>query len=110
HNYGYGGDAWYQALAKADERVGQIVQALEEEDLMDTTLLIITTDHRGIGTNHGGNTPEETNIFCLAKGASIEPGTTLENIRNMDIAAVIARALRLDIPEHWDAQLPEQLF
>ncbi|MFJ7934390.1 LamG-like jellyroll fold domain-containing protein [Sporosarcina sp. NPDC096371] len=110
HNSGYGGAKWYEALGKADQHVGQIVQALEDEGLTEDTLIIITTDHGGNGTGHGGNTPQERNIFWAAKGGSIAPGTVLSDVENMDTAAVIARALRLDIPEYWDAKVPEGLF
>ena len=110
HNYGYGGDKWYDALQKADQRVGQITQALEDEGLMEDTLLIVTTDHGGNGTNHGGDTPQERDIFWAAKGGSIKPGTVLSDVENMDTAAVIAHALRLDIPENWDAKIPTGLF
>ncbi|USK72239.1 alkaline phosphatase family protein [Peribacillus asahii] len=110
HNYGYGSPKWYEALQKADQHVGQIVQALEEEGLMKDTLIIVTTDHGGKGTGHGGSSPEEQTIFWTAKGKSITPGTVLSDVENMDTAAVVARALRLDIPENWDAKIPKGLF
>ncbi|KKI93281.1 antitoxin [Bacillus sp. SA1-12] len=110
HNYGYGSQKWYEALQKADQHVGQIVQALEEEELMEDTLLIVTTDHGGKGTGHGGSSPEEQTIFWTAKGKSITPGTVLSDVENMDTAAVAAHALRLDLPENWDAKIPAGLF
>lgn len=110
HNYGYGSTKWYEALQKADQHVGQIVQTLEEEGLMEDTLIIVTTDHGGRGTGHGGSSPEEQTIFWTAKGKSITPGTVLSDVENMDTAAVVAHALRLDIPENWDAKIPTGLF
>ncbi|MFY0762496.1 alkaline phosphatase family protein [Metabacillus dongyingensis] len=110
HNYGYGSLKWYEALQKADQHVGQIVQALEEEGLMKDTLIIVTTDHGGKGYGHGGSSPEEQTIFWTAKGTSIKSGTVLSDVENIDTAAVVAHALRLDIPENWDAQLPAGLF
>ncbi|MED4203871.1 LamG-like jellyroll fold domain-containing protein [Neobacillus mesonae] len=110
HNYGYGSAKWYEAWHKADQHVGQIVQAIEEAGLMDDTLIIVTTDHGGKGTDHGGSSQEEQTIFWTAKGKSITPGTVLSNVENIDTAAVIAHALRLDIPENWDAEVPEGLF
>lgn len=110
HSYGYGSPKWYEALQKADQHAGQIVQALEEEGLMKDTLIIVTTDHGGRGTGHGGSTPEEQTIFWTAKGKSITPGTVLSNVENIDTAAVVAHALRLDIPENWDAKIPTGLF
>ncbi|PGZ92038.1 alkaline phosphatase family protein [Bacillus sp. AFS029533] len=110
HNYGYGSQRWYEALQKADQHVGQIVQTLEEEGLIEDTLIIITADHGGKGYGHGGSSPEEQTIFWTAKGKSLKPGTVLSDVENIDTAAVVAHALRLDIPENWDAQLPSGLF
>jgi uncharacterized protein YjdB len=110
HNYGYGSLKWYEALQKADQHVGQIVEALEEEGLMKDSLIIVTTDHGGKGSGHGGSSSEEQTIFWTAKGNSIKPGTVLSDVENIDTAAVVAHALRLDIPENWDAQLPAGLF
>ncbi|MED4750450.1 hypothetical protein [Brevibacillus choshinensis] len=53
---------------------------------------------------------EEQTIFWAAKGASIAPGTELSEVQNMDTAAVVAQALRLEIPKNWDAKIPEGLF
>jgi hypothetical protein len=110
HSYGYGSTKWYEALQKADQHVGQIVQALEEKGLMEDTLIIVTTDHGGRGRGHGGSSPEEQTIFWTAKGKSITPGTMLSDVENMDTPAVVAHALRLDIPENWDAKIPKGLF
>lgn len=110
HNHGYFTPEFYEQLQKEDENVGDILKALEEKGLMEDTLVIVTTDHGGKGTGHGGSSEEEQTIFWAAKGASIKPGTELSQVRNMDTAAVVARALRPDIPKNWDAQIPKGLF
>lgn len=111
HNHGYFSDKFYEQLQKADQNVGQIIKALEDAGLMKDTLIIVTTDHGGSGKGHGGNTTEEQTIFWAAKGNSIKPGTVLSSdVKNIDTAAVIAHALRLDIPNNWDAKIPSGLF
>lgn len=110
HTHGYFTPEFYDQLQKEDENVGAILEALEEKGLMEDTLVIVTTDHGGKGTGHGGSSEEQQTIFWAAKGASIKPGTELSQVRNMDTAAVVARALRLDIPKNWDAQIPKGLF
>ncbi|MCC8434790.1 alkaline phosphatase family protein [Brevibacillus sp. M2.1A] len=110
HNQGYFTPAFYKKLQKADEYVGNILEALEEEGLMEDSLIIITTDHGGKGTGHGGSSPGEQTIFWAAKGGSITPGTELSEVVNTDTAAVVAHALRLELPENWDAKIPEGLF
>ena len=110
HNYGYYTPKFYEQAKKADQYVGQIVQTLEDEGLMKDTLLILTSDHGGKGTGHGGDSSVEQTVFWAAKGASIKPGTALTDVEVVDTAAVIAHALRLDIPENWDAEIPTGLF
>ncbi|MEK3888359.1 LamG-like jellyroll fold domain-containing protein [Bacillus sp. FSL K6-3431] len=111
HGNGYYTPKFYEQLQKADQYIGQIVQALEEEGLMDDTLIVVTADHGGTRSgSHGGNSPEEQTVFWAAKGKSIKSGTTLSDVEVVDTAAVVAHALRLDIPENWDAQLPAGLF
>lgn len=110
HTYGYFTPKFYEQAQKADQYVGQIIHALEEEGLMEDTLVILTADHGGKGTGHGGDSTAEQTIFWAAKGASIEPGTVLNGVENVDTAAVVAHALRLDIPENWDAEIPAGLF
>ncbi|MED4582381.1 alkaline phosphatase family protein [Brevibacillus choshinensis] len=110
HDQGYFTPKFYEQLQKEDEYVGDIIKALEEQGLMDDTLMILTSDHGGKGTGHGGSSLEEQTIFWAAKGASIAPGTELSEVQNMDTAAVVAQALRLEIPKNWDAKIPEGLF
>lgn len=110
HTYGYYTSKFYEQAQKADQYVGQIVRALEDEGLMEDTLVILTSDHGGKGTGHGGDSTVEQTVFWAAKGASIEPGTVLTGVEVVDTAAVVAHALRLDIPENWDAEIPAGLF
>ncbi|MFE5323536.1 LamG-like jellyroll fold domain-containing protein [Paenibacillus sp. NPDC056579] len=111
HTYGYYTPKFYEQVQKADQYVGRILKALEEKGLTEDTLVVITADHGGKGTGHGGSTPQEQTIFWAAKGNSIKPGTVLAGeVRNIDTAAVVAHALRLDIPSNWDAKIPAGLF
>jgi hypothetical protein len=110
HTYGYYSPKFYEQAQKTDQYVGQIVQTLEDEGLMEDTLVILTSDHGGKGTGHGGDSTAEQTVFWAAKGASIEPGTVLSGVEVVDTAAVVAHALRLEIPENWDAEIPTGLF
>ncbi|MGG3450487.1 alkaline phosphatase family protein [Domibacillus aminovorans] len=112
HGNGYYTPKFYEQVQKADQYVGQIVQALEDEGLMEDTLIILTADHGGTSSGgHGGSSPEEQTVFWAAKGKSIKPGTVLsDEVEVVDTAAIVARALRLDIPENWEAKIPTGLF
>ncbi|MDF2837281.1 MAG: hypothetical protein K0Q63_2921, partial [Paenibacillus sp.] len=112
HGNGYYTPKFYEQVQKADQYVGRIIQSLEEEGLMEDTLIILTADHGGTRAgSHGGSSPEEQTVFWAAKGKSIKPGTILsDEVNNVDTAAVVAHALRLDIPANWDAKIPVGLF
>ncbi|MFJ5625278.1 alkaline phosphatase family protein [Peribacillus loiseleuriae] len=101
HGNGYYIPKFYEQIQKADQYVGQIVQTLEEEGLMDDTIIVLTANHGETRNgSHSGSSPEEQTVFFAAKGKSIKFGTVLSDVENVDTAAVVAHALRLDIPEN----------
>lgn len=111
HNYGYGSQKYYEQLEKTDKNVGVILDAIREAGLIDESLILMVTDHGGKGYGHGGTSTEEKTVFWAAHGPNIKPGTTItDSVMNKDTAAVVAEALRLEQPETWDAEVPEDLF
>lgn len=61
---------YMEAIEKVDAGIGEIMSTLEARPnrAEENWLIIVTTDHGGIGTSHGGNTFEEENIFYIASG------------------------------------------
>lgn len=59
HTYKWESKEYYEKLDELDGYLGEIVAAIEEADMMDETVIILTADHGGIGTNHGGKTLNE---------------------------------------------------
>jgi Arylsulfatase A and related enzymes len=53
-----------------DGYLGEIIPAMEEAGMMDYSVIILTADHGGIGTNHGGITLNEmeTPLVFYGKG------------------------------------------
>lgn len=70
--------AYMNAVQQVDKEIGEVVAALKaranyaNEDWM----ILLTTDHGGVGTGHGGNTNTERHIWWMASG---------DNIPNMEI-------------------------
>ncbi len=65
---------WYiKAISRVDSHIGAVVAAMRarpkfaEEDW----LVLATTDHGGVGTNHGGDTDEERKIWLIAHGGKL---------------------------------------
>ncbi|CAG8802226.1 36650_t:CDS:2, partial [Racocetra persica] len=76
----------------------------------------MTTDHGGInqtkddGTTqgrHGGSSDDEMNVFLAVCDPGITPNSKIEGkVVNMDCAAIILKALGVEIPKYFDAKLP----
>jgi predicted AlkP superfamily pyrophosphatase or phosphodiesterase len=77
HAKGWASAEQLAALAQVDGCVGQILAALDEEKLTDSTLLIITADHGGAGISHGPDDPRSRHIPWIAVGPGIR--------RNLDL-------------------------
>ncbi|MBT3417272.1 MAG: DUF4983 domain-containing protein [Flavobacteriales bacterium] len=61
------------AIEGVDSYISPIIQSISQRPnyTNEDWLILITTDHGGLGTSHGGNSIEEENIFVIASGNSI---------------------------------------
>ncbi|RHZ84167.1 hypothetical protein Glove_85g133 [Diversispora epigaea] len=104
HDYGYGSQPYLEQIKIMDSHVGTILREIDEEGWNNDSLVTMTTDHRGIGTKHGGKSDDEVNVFLAVRSVGIEPNSKIENeVCNMDCAALIVKALGMEIPEWFDA-------
>jgi len=111
HTYGHGSDNYYEAVGKGDALIGKIATALQEAQMEDKTLLIITSDHGGIGFGHGGPTPEEAEIAMIFSGRGIKSGYAVEQeVYTYDLAATIAFALNIQQPYAWIGRPVKAVF
>jgi hypothetical protein len=100
HDYGWLSANQLYAVTFADRMIGEVVAALEKEDYLASTLLIITSDHGGHLKTHGNDTPEDRTIPWLAVGPTVPPGIILNRqIETYDTAATALVALDLPLPE-----------
>ncbi len=115
HKHGWGNDEkgippsleYLQSLQNIDRRIGKLVKALQEFNLWERTLLIVTADHGGIDKNHGGKTPDELTIPWITAGGLARRSSELRTKRTIfvyDTAATALRALGLPIPSNWDGE------
>lgn len=110
HASGYQSESYFAHLRAVDGYIGQIYDALDSNGYLDNTLLIILTDHGGIGTNHGGNTPEELNCSYYAKGKSVTPGEFTETLTTATLSSVVAAALGVPQSGEYDYTVPNGYF
>lgn len=67
--------SYIAAIENVDGHVGGILNALYSRPnyANEDWLILITTDHGGIGTGHGGNTNQERHIWWIASGNNVTP-------------------------------------
>lgn len=99
------------AISHTDGLVGQVVESLRTGQYLESTLLIVTSDHGGVDKAHGGNSPEEMRVPWLAVGPGVPAGLMLtDDIVMYDTAATALYALDIPIPDRWDGRPVLQIF
>lgn len=102
HAYGHGTPKYYAAVAKADALIKGILQATVEAGIEDETVILVTSDHGGVGKGHGGETLSELEIPWIAYGKDIKPGVEIDlPINTFDTPATVAWLLGAEIPYAW---------
>lgn len=66
--------AYMQMVEDVDAWVGRVMDALEARPdyANEEWLILLTTDHGGLGTSHGGNSDEERHIWWIASGKNVQ--------------------------------------
>ncbi len=102
HVSGHGSAPYYAAVSKADSLIGQIIAAIEKAGMAQKTLVVIASDHGGIGLGHGGLTMAEMEIPFLLWGGGVKKGYRIPTpVYQYDNAATVAFALGLERPYAW---------
>jgi predicted AlkP superfamily pyrophosphatase or phosphodiesterase len=102
HRFGHGSKEYYEGVATVDEMIGRVLAALETAMIRDRTVVIVTSDHGGLGRAHGGDSPEEKLIPWIIAGPGIERGKTITDpIVTTDTAATIAAVLGIEPLACW---------
>jgi len=75
HSYGFSPfvPEYISVIEETDNLIGPVIQAVEQRASFaeEDWLIIISTDHGGRGTSHGGNSIQEENIFIIVSGNNI---------------------------------------
>ncbi|MDE2835206.1 MAG: alkaline phosphatase family protein [Bacteroidota bacterium] len=111
HTYGHGTDSYYASVAEADRLIGEIMDGLATAGMADRTLVIITSDHGGLGKGHGGSSMQELEIPWIAYGPQVVQGRNLTVPINIyDTAATVLYALQITPPYAWIGRPVESAF
>jgi len=102
HGKGFNSKGYVQAIEKADQLLGEVIEALKEAGLWDECFLLVTADHGGKGRRHGGDSEQEVNVPWVIHGPTIRKGFTITNtVNTYDTAATIAHIFGAERPDCW---------
>lgn len=80
HSQGFSPEvpAYIQAIESIDTHIGTVMESIRNRPsfLMEDWLVLVTTDHGGLGFSHGGTSIEEERVFFIASS----PGISTERI------------------------------
>ena len=71
HRVGHDTPEYYAMLRELDGHLGRIVGALKEAGIYDSSVVIVTSDHGGIGKGHGGITLAEMETPFVIAGPGV---------------------------------------
>jgi len=98
--------AYLDAVRFTDQHVGSVLQRLEEESILDRTLVLFVTDH-GISHARGKQFlyDEGTHVPFVVRGPGIPEGVVRDDlIEHIDMAAISLAAAGIEIPSTMHAR------
>lgn len=111
HADGHDTQAYYDTLKELDGYIGRILDAIKEAGIYDNSIIIVTSDHGGINTTHGGKTMMEMETPFIIAGKNIKKsGAFEESMMQFDCAATVATIFGLTQPQVWIGRPMMQVF
>ena len=102
HAHGHKTSEYYHSVTIADSLAGEILAAVQKAGMADSTLVILSSDHGGIGYGHGGESLDEIEIPFVLLGPNIKKGYKIPHtVFTYDNAATVAFALGVQQPYAW---------
>ncbi|MBN9688741.1 MAG: alkaline phosphatase [Verrucomicrobia bacterium] len=102
HAFGWKSPTYFKSVELVDSLIGDVVQAIDEAGMGGKTLVLISADHGGVGTKHGGDTIAELEIPWIVYGPGVAKGTVIHQpVNTYDTAATLAWVLGLKAPAAW---------
>ena len=103
HVFGWMSAPYRMAVRRADGAVERVVRAAERA-FGDDVVVIVTSDHGGLGRHHGGDTPAERSIPWIAWGRGVAPGEIAGPVNTVDTAATALWLLGIAVPPAWEGR------
>ena len=105
HGFGWTSPQYYRAVELADSLIGALLDSIKEAGLAEKTIVLVTSDHGGIGTKHGNATIVELEIPWIIHGPGVDRGKEIKSpVNTYDTAATLAHIFGLKAPDCWIAK------
>jgi arylsulfatase A-like enzyme len=104
----YGHNLYVGEIAFADSQIGRLLQALDERQLLNRTVVVVAGDH---GESLGGHGERDHGIFVyedvirvplIMRAPSLQPATVDEIVRLTDVMPTVLDLLDLPTPSETD--------
>ncbi|MEZ6065869.1 MAG: alkaline phosphatase family protein [Planctomycetaceae bacterium] len=93
------------AIEQVDTNVGDVLKAIDAqpEEVRRELLVIVCTDHGGLGLSHGGGRKESDirRTFLIVSGARARKGRIDEETWQVDVVATALAHLGIEPPAEW---------
>lgn len=111
HKIGHDTPEYYDQMTKNDMHLAKILQAVKDACIENETLIMIMSDHGGIGKGHGAKTMAEMQTPLIFWGKSVKQQPEIqESIMVYDIGATIAWIFDLKFPQVWTGRPVKKAF
>jgi predicted AlkP superfamily pyrophosphatase or phosphodiesterase len=103
HDSGWGSPEQVATIANADREIGRLLDALRARGILDSTAVLVSSDHGGAGTRHGPEDERSRRIPWIAEGPGIREDYDLTrdaalHVRTEDTFATICWLLGIELP------------
>ena len=85
HAAGWGSPEQLEALEKVDRAFEMVRQALRDRHLIERTVIILTADHGGVGTEHPPEDSRSQVIPWIVSGPSVREGFDLASVKDVSV-------------------------
>lgn len=111
HGIGWDTPEYIRMLTHLDKGLAAIVKAVEDAGIMNETVIMVTSDHGGFNTGHGGITMNEMQTPVVFYGKGIKKGFVIpESTMVFDIAGTIGYMFGIEQPQVWLARPVTSIF
>lgn len=111
HSKGHDTAEYCARMEELDICLAEIIAAIKEAGIYDDSIIIVTSDHGGIGYGHGGQSMMEMETPFIIAGKNIKQGGEFSEVMlQQDTAHTLAEAFGLKVPQMWSGNSMSQVF